>query len=192
MMEGQQVHVIGAGNSAGQAAINLAEYATSVTMIVRGDSLRRSMSDYLVKAIEAKDDIDVLLHTTVSDGHGNGRLEEIVLRDNVTGETRTVRTAALFILIGAQPHTEWLPPSIQRDNRGFILTDEDLPPASPVAPETSRSRPPLLLETSMPGVFAAGDVRHGSVKRVASAVGEGGISIRSVHQYLAEIREPNH
>ena len=192
MMEGQQVHVVGAGNSAGQAAIYLAEYATSVTMIVRGDSLRRSMSDYLVKAIEAKDNIDVLLQTTVSDGHGNGRLEEIVLRDNATGETRTVRTAALFILIGAQPHTEWLPPSIQRDNRGFILTDEDLPPASPVAPETSRSRPPLLLETSMPGVFAAGDVRHGSVKRVASAVGEGGISIRSVHQYLAEIREPNH
>jgi thioredoxin reductase (NADPH) len=188
-MEGQHVYVIGAGNSAGQAAVHLAKYAERVTMIVRGGPLSRSMSDYLVKIVEAEENIDVQLHTTVIGGHGAGRLEGLVLRNSDTGETRPVRAAALFILIGAQPHTDWLPSSIQRDRRGFILTGQDLLPASTVSAEAWQLRPPLLLETSMPGVFAAGDVRHGSVKRVASAVGEGGISIRSVHQYLAYLRE---
>jgi thioredoxin reductase (NADPH) len=188
-MDGQQVYVIGGGNSAGQAAIHLAKHAERVTMIVRSGSLGASMSHYLVKTIEAKGNIDVHLYTEVIDGGGAGQLEELVLRDNTTGHTRAARAAALFVLIGAQPHTDWLPSSIQRDPRGFILTGQNLSPAATGTARTVQQRPPLLLETSMPGVFAAGDVRNGSIKRVASAVGEGGISIRSVHQYLTLVRE---
>ena len=181
-MTGQQVYVIGAGNSAGQAAIHLAKYADRVAMVVRGGGLAASMSDYLVKAIEATENIDVHRHTTVIDAKGTDRLEELVLRDAASGRTRTVPAAALFVLIGAQPHTDWLPAEIHRDDNGFILTGQDLPPPQPGEPGEDTT--PLPLETSMPGVFAAGDVRHGSAKRVASAVGEGSVSIRSVHQYL--------
>ena len=178
-LAGQQVYVVGAGNSAGQAAVNLAKYAHRVTMIVRGDGLGATMSDYLIRTITATDNIDVLPHTTVVDGHGTDRLHDLVLRDATTGQTRTVPAAALFVLIGAHPHTDWLPPSIHRDQHGFVLTGQDLPATHAALP----------LETSRPGVFAAGDVRHGSVKRVASAVGDGAISIRSVHQRLARLRE---
>jgi len=188
-MDGQQVYVVGAGNSAGQAAIHLAKYAERVMMLVRGGALGASMSDYLVRMINAAENIDVRLHTTVIDGHGAGRLEELVLKNSDTGEARTVRAAALFVLIGAQPHTGWLPISIERDERGFVLTGENLTSANASVGRAGQRRPPLLLEASVPGVFAAGDVRHGSVKRIASAVGEGGISIRSVHQYLAHLRE---
>jgi thioredoxin reductase (NADPH) len=188
-MEGQQVYVVGAGNSAGQAAIHLAKHAERVTMIVRGDALGASMSDYLVKMIDTTENIDVRLRTTVIDGAGAGRLQELVLRDSNTGETRTVPAAALFVLIGAEPHTAWLPESIQRDQHGFVLTGTDVVPASTAAAGGGEPRPPLPLETTMPGVFAAGDVRHGSVKRVASAVGDGGVSIRSVHQYLTRVHE---
>ncbi len=183
-MAGQHVFIAGAGNSAGQAAVHLAKYARRVTMIVRGSSLASSMSAYLVKEIETSDNIDVLLHTKIIDGYGGGRLEGLVLENNVSGETQTFDAAALFVLIGATPRTEWLPASILRDKRGFILTGQDL--ASSTAPP---ERSPLVLETSMPGVFAAGDVRHGSVKRVASAVGEGGIAVQSVHQYLTLARK---
>jgi thioredoxin reductase (NADPH) len=158
-------------------------------MVVRGGALSASMSDYLVKLIDAAENIDVRLRTTVVDGHGDGRLEELVLHESSTGETRRVAAAALFVLIGAQPHTAWLPDSIQRDQHGFVLTGNDAVPASTAAAGGGKPRSPLPLETTMPGVFAAGDVRHGSVKRVASAVGEGGVSIRSVHQYLAYLRE---
>jgi thioredoxin reductase (NADPH) len=182
-MAGQHVFVAGAGNSAGQAAVHLARYADQVTMIVRSEGLAASMSDYLVKAIEATENIDVRLHTTVVDGHGTERLDGLVLRDESTGRTQTVPAGALFILIGAKPHTDWLPRDIRRDEKGFILTGQDL--AAGQRGESAPARIPLPLETSMPGVFAAGDVRYGSVKRVASAVGEGGVSIRSVHQYLA-------
>ena len=137
------------------------------------------MSDYLIRTIMAAPNIDVLPHTTVVDGHGTDRLQDLVLRDATTGQTRTVPAAALFVLIGAHPHTDWLPPGIHRDQHGFVLTGQDLPATHAALP----------LETSTPGVFAAGDVRHGSVKRVASAVGDGGISIRSVHQRLARLPE---
>jgi thioredoxin reductase (NADPH) len=187
-MDGQHAYVIGAGNSAGQAAIHLAKYARRVTMLVRGGALAASMSDYLVRTIDTTKNIDVQLQTTVIDGRGAGRLEELVLHHGETGEARTVPAAALFVLIGARPHTDWLPNSIQRDQHGFILTGEDLTPRSDTTSEPGKPRPVLLLETSLPGVFAAGDIRHGSVKRVAAAVGEGGISIRSVHQYLAQLR----
>ena len=187
-MEGQHVHVVGAGNSAGQAAIHMSKHAKRVTILVRGGSLSTSMSEYLVTVIEANPIIDVQLHTAVVDGQGAGRLESLVLRKLNTGETRTVRAAALFVLIGAQPHTQWLPTSIQRDSHGFILTGQDLVIA---AGEERPAHQALALETSLPGVFAAGDVRHGSIKRVASAVGEGGISIQMVHQYLAaQARSP--
>jgi thioredoxin reductase (NADPH) len=178
-LTGQQVYVVGAGNSAGQAAVNLAKYAQRVTMIVRGDGLAATMSDYLIRTITATANIHVLPHTTVVDGHGTDRLQDLILRDATTGQNRTVPAAALFILIGAHPHTDWLPPSIHRDHHGFVLTGPDLPATHAALP----------LETSMPGVFAAGDIRHGSVKRVASAVGDGGISIRSLHQRLARLRE---
>ncbi len=188
-MDGAHVYVVGAGNSAGQAAIHLARHADQVTILVRGGGLGASMSDYLVRLIDAAENIDVQLHTTVIDGHGDGRLEELVLRDSDSGDTRTVPAAALFVLIGAQPHTTWLPENIQRDPHGFILTGTDVIPASTAAAGRGKQRPPLPLETSMPGVFAAGDVRHGSIKRVASAVGDGGLSIRSVHQYLTHLRK---
>ena len=181
-MTGQQLYVVGAGNSAGQAATHLAKYAARVGMVVRGDRLAASMSDYLVQAIEATENIDVHLRTTVIDARGADRLEELVLHDAAAGRTRAVPATALFVLIGAQPRTDWLAAGIHRDGRGFILTGQDLPPIQPAEPRKQAT--PLPLETSMPGVFAAGDVRHGSVKRVASAVGEGSVSIRSVHQYL--------
>jgi thioredoxin reductase (NADPH) len=178
-LTGQDVYVVGAGNSAGQAAVNLAKYAQRVTMIVRRDGLGATMSHYLVRIITATANIHVLPHTSVVDGHGTDRLQNLVLRDAITGQNRTVPAAALFILIGAHPHTDWLPPSVHRDQHGFVLTGPDLPATHAALP----------LETSMPGVFAAGDIRHGSVKRVASAVGDGSISIRSLHQRLSRLRE---
>ncbi|RIK41644.1 MAG: hypothetical protein DCC55_11215 [Chloroflexi bacterium] len=184
-MSGQHVFVAGAGNSAGQAAVNLAKYAARVTMLVRGGSLAASMSDYLVKEIEATEKIEVRVHTQIVDGRGRQRLEELTLQDTAAGTSQRIPATALFVLIGVQPRTGWLPPSIQRDGRGFVLTGADLMATGGSGGADALQRPPLLLETSMPGVFAAGDVRHGSVKRVASAVGEGGMAIQSVHQYLA-------
>ena len=183
-MEGLQVFVAGAGNSAGQAAVHLAKYAQRVTILARGGSLAASMSDYLVKEIGAKTNIDVRLHTKIVDGSGTHRLESLVIQDSSAGTTETLRAAALFVLIGAQPRTDWLPAAILRDARGFLLTGQDLVEDSDPGAEASLQSSPLLLETSMPGVFAAGDVRRGSVKRVAAAVGEGGMAIQSVHQYL--------
>jgi thioredoxin reductase (NADPH) len=179
-MAGRDVYIIGAGNSAGQAALHLARYAASVTMVVRGSGLRASMSDYLVTEITRTGNIQIRPSTEVIDGGGGCSLETLTLRHRGTGAAETVPAAGLFVMIGAEPRTAWLQDSLERDEQGFILTGRDLyrPGGWPL------DRPPLLLETSMPGVFAAGDVRHRSIKRVASAVGEGATAIHLVHDYL--------
>ena len=183
---GQEVYVVGGANSAGQAAVHLSKYASRVTLLVRGDSLEASMSDYLIREIQAADNIRVRLNTRVVGGGGEGRLERLALHDAVSGRTATVDAAALFVFIGAQPRTEWLPKEVARDERGFVLTGEDLLRSGRLPSEWSPERPPMALETSIAGVFAAGDVRHRSVKRVASAVGEGSMAVRFLHRHLAD------
>jgi thioredoxin reductase (NADPH) len=185
-MEGQHVFVVGGGNSAGQAAVHLARWAATVTILVRGDRLAATMSDYLVKEIEALPNATVLAHTEAVDGQGRGHLEALTLRDNRDGATRTVPATALFVMIGAEPRTEWLAGTVERDPQGYVLTGHDLLRDGRPPPGWPLDRPPLLFETSLPGVFAAGDVRHRSVKRVASAVGGGAIVVQLVHEYLAE------
>ena len=186
-LAGRDVFIVGGANSAGQAALHLARYARTVTLVVRADSLRAGMSEYLVRQIEATENIKVRLGCQVVGGGGDGRLEHLVLRDIGSKTEAAVEANALFLLIGAQPNTDWLPPDIERDEHGFVLTGADVSQrrASPL------DRSPFLLETSMPGVFAAGDVRQGAVKRVASAVGEGSIAIQFLHQlFAAEQRQP--
>ena len=182
----QRVFVAGGGNSAGQAALHLADYAEQVAVVVRGDSLTASMSEYLIKEIDATANIEVRVRTEVMGGEGHGRLEALVLQDRATGERRREPAAALFVLIGAQPHTDWLPPVIKRDDWGYVLTGQELLRGGKPPPSWPLERQPMLLETSVPGVFAAGDVRARSVKRVASAVGEGAIAIQLIHDYLAK------
>src|SRR5215208_2711526 len=183
-MKGQEVCVVGGGNSTGQAAWHLSKHARRVTLLVLGESLAAHMSQYLIEEIEATENIQVLLNTQVVDGGGRGRLEHLVLKDRASGLTETVPAAALFVLIGARPHTGWLPEEIMRDERGYVITGNDLLRDGSPPEGWSLVRPPMLMETSVPGVFAAGDVRCGSVKRVASAVGEGSIAIQMVHEYL--------
>jgi len=181
-MRGRKVFVIGGGNSAGQAAMHLSKWAEQVTIVVRAQSLADSMSDYLIREIDAAPNIDVLYRTQVIDGAGTDHLESLVLEDRQTGTRRIVPAGGLFVLIGSQPHTDWLGTSVARDQWGFIFTGSDL--ADDPGASWQADRPPLPHETSLPGVFAAGDVRRGSVKRVASAVGEGAITIPAVHRYL--------
>ena len=183
-MKGQEVYVVGGGNSAGQAARHLSKHARRVTLLVLGESLTAHMSQYLVEEIEATENIQVRLNTQVLDGGGQGRLEHLVLKDRASGLTETFPAAALFVLIGATPHTAWLPEEVMRDERGYIITGNDLLRDGSPPEGWPLERAPMLLETSVPGVFAAGDVRCGSVKRVASAVGEGSIAIQIVHNYL--------
>jgi thioredoxin reductase (NADPH) len=185
-MEGRHVYVVGGGNSAGQAAVHLARWAADVTILVRGDGLAATMSDYLVKEIEALPNLAVSPHTEAVDGHGRGHLEALTLRDNRDGTTRTVPATALFVMIGAEPRTDWLAGTVERDPQGYVLTGHDLLRDGRPPPGWPLDRPPRLFETSLPGVFAAGDVRHRSVKRVASAVGAGAIVVQLVHEYLAE------
>ncbi len=190
-MQGQPVCVVGAGNSAGQAAAHLAKYAASVTMLVRGDSLARSMSDYLITELRQAPNVTVRFCVEVTDAEGNGRLESITVRNRATGATERLRASALFVLIGADPHTDWLKGCVERDPQGYILTGGDLMRDGRLPAGWPLSRPPRLLETSLPGVFAAGDVRCRSIKRVASAVGEGSVAVAILHQYLAELAGEN-
>jgi thioredoxin reductase (NADPH) len=175
----EEVFVVGGGNSAGQAALHLSRYAARVTILVRRDTLAETMSSYLIGEIDAAENIDVRHRTEVAEGFGDGTLEAVTLRDCHSGRTETVPAGALFVLIGAQPHTSWLPDAVHRDRWGYLLTGPDLPPGS-----WPLSRRPLMLETSLPGVFAVGDARSGSTKRVASAVGEGSVVIEQVHQLI--------
>ena len=166
-MRGRHVSVVGGGNSAGQAATHLAKYADEVTLLVRGDSLASSMSDYLIAEIQGLPNVSVRLGVDLLDGDGDGQLEGIVIRDRTTGAIERIPTAALFVMIGAEPRTEWLDGTVERDERGYVLTGDDVDTGA------SPDHTPALLETSVPGLFAAGDVRHASVKRVTTAMGEG-------------------
>jgi thioredoxin reductase (NADPH) len=189
-MDGQDVFVVGAGNSAGQAALNLAKHARSVSLLVRSDSYATSMSSYLVREIESTPGITVRRCTQVVDGGGNGRLERLTLADRARDTVEEVPAAALFIMIGGEPHTQWLPDEVARDAQGYVVTGRDVLEQPGV--QWDGESDPLPHETSMPGVFAAGDVRQGSIKRVASAVGEGATVVRLVHEYLrtAEVGAP--
>jgi thioredoxin reductase (NADPH) len=179
---GLDVHIVGAGNSAGQAALFFATHARTVTVLCRGESLDRSMSRYLIDQVGARSNIDVRFRSEVRAAHGELALEALDVHDAASGETRRVRSDALYIFIGADAETAWLPPEIALDRRGYVLTGADVATAGQWALE----RDPYLLETSVPGVFACGDVRYGPVKRVAAAVGEGSMAIAFVHQYLKE------
>ena len=183
-LTGAEVYVVGGGNSAGQAALHLARYAQRVTVLVRAGTLDAGMSHYLVQAIEASPVIGVRTGTAVVAGGGEGHLESLVLRDLASGGEETVSADALFVLIGSRPRTDWLPAELAKDERGFLLTGEDVTPAWPL------ERNPFALETSMPGVLAVGEVRHGSIKRVAAAVGEGATAVQFVHRLLAEEQRP--
>jgi thioredoxin reductase (NADPH) len=185
-MRGQRVAVVGAGNSAGQAVIYLAKYADQVTLLVRGDSLANSMSDYLTQEIHGLPNIDVYLQTNVVEAIGKTQLEGVVVRDSATGQMTTMPVEAVFIMIGGEPRTEWLEGTIHRDRRGYIVTGIDLMPDGTPPARWPLGRPPFMLETSIPGVFAVGDVRAGSLKRIASSVGEGSVVISFVHQRLQE------
>jgi thioredoxin reductase (NADPH) len=185
---GERVVVVGGANAAGQAALHLARYASQVSMVVRGDNLRLSMSEYLQEHIRETPNVDVQLSTCVVDGGGDQRLERLVLEDLTTGERRTEEAAGLFAMIGAKPSTDWLPDEVVRDEWGFLLTGADV--VATAGDTWPLTRPPLLFETSAPGIFAVGDVRHGSVKRVASAAGEGSVALSQVHEYLEAPAEP--
>ena len=180
-LSGLQVAVVGAGNSAGQAALHLAKYCASVHLLVRGPDLGRRMSAYLVHAVRAHPAIKVHLSTEVVDGGGDGKLEYVVIHDRATGQDEHLRLESLFVMIGARPWTEWLPHEVQRDEHGFVLTGAE----SATSSMWKLDRLPQPHETTVPGVFAIGDVRRGSVKRVASAVGEGSVVVSEVHQFLS-------
>ena len=176
-LRGDHVYVVGGGNSAGQAAVHLARHAASVTIVIRGPSLAASMSDYLVSELHAIDNVAIRASTEVAGAAGDTRLEHLVLRDRGSGVEETVDAGGVFVMIGGTPFTDWLPPDVERDEYGYILTGNDTT-AFPL------ERAPLFLETSVPGVFAVGDARHGSTRRVAPSVGSGAIAIALVHQYL--------
>lgn len=181
--EGEDVYVVGGANSAGQAAMYFSKYARRVVMLVRGDSLAKSMSQYLIDQIDGTDNIEVLTCHSVVEAKGGDRLEKILVQDSQTDEVKTFETNSLFIFIGATPSTDWLEEVVHRDQRGFIYTGPDIPKMVPWPLERDR----FLLETNVPGIFAVGDVRHGSVKRVASGVGEGSICVQFVHRHLAQV-----
>jgi thioredoxin reductase (NADPH) len=183
--KGEDLYIVGGANSAGQAAVHFSQYARSVTMLVRADSLSRSMSHYLIQRIETIPNIKVETHTEVTEVHGDERLSGLTIRHHDTNTTEHRDAGALFIFIGAEPRTDWLDAVVCRDGKGFILTGHNLLQDGKRPPGWTLDRDPALLETNIPGVFAVGDVRYGAVRRVANSVGEGSIVLYFVHQYLA-------
>jgi thioredoxin reductase (NADPH) len=185
----EDVYIIGGANSAGQAAVYFSRYARTVTMLVRGESLDKSMSQYLIDRIHTTPNVKLRLKTTVVEVHGENRLEAITLFDGEKNQKEKSATSALFIFIGAVPHTKWLQDLVKTDGRGFIVTGPDLAHVDGsnghLPAGWKLDRDPFWLESSQPGIFVAGDVRHGSVKRVAAGVGEGATAVQFIHQYLA-------
>jgi thioredoxin reductase (NADPH) len=183
---GQDVYVVGGANSAGQAAVFFSRHAKRVALLIRGESLQSSMSHYLIQQLEAIDNVSVRTHTQVAEVHGDDHLRRLVLRSTLDGGTETVDSGYLFVFIGAAPRTEWLDGVLVRDERGFVCTGPDLIRENQPPPGWPLERDPYYMESSVPGVFVAGDVRSASVKRVASAVGEGAMAVTLVHRYLGE------
>ncbi len=185
--KGEIVYVVGGANSAGQAAMNFSQYADRVVILVRGDSLASTMSQYLIDQIKETPNIQLWTHASVAEVHGETRLEEISVLCSDTDKIERVQASSMFIFIGALPRTDWLAGMVERDDRGFLLTGPDLMPGGERPKGWSLERDPFLLETNVPGIFAVGDVRHGSVKRVASGVGEGSVAVQFIHQYLSKV-----
>ncbi len=183
----EDVYIVGGANSAGQAAMYFSKYANRVVILVRGDSLSKSMSQYLIDQIHATENIVVRTCTTVVKAEGDTHLSSITLEDSNTGQRETVQASSLFIFIGAMPRTDWLNGVVQRDAQGFILAGTDLMHDGKRPKGWRPNRDPFLLESSVPGIFVAGDVRHGSIKRVAAGVGEGSMAVQFVHRYLSEV-----
>jgi thioredoxin reductase (NADPH) len=185
--KGETVYVVGGANSAGQAAINFAQYAEKVVMLVRGDSLAATMSRYLIDQIEKTPNIQVWTHAEVIEVNGDTHLQEISVKCSDTNTVERVSATSMFIYIGASPRTDWLEGTVARDDRGFVLAGPDLLQSGRLPANWNLDRDPFLLESSLPGVFVVGDVRHGSIKRVASAVGEGAIAVQFIHRYMAKV-----
>jgi thioredoxin reductase (NADPH) len=185
--KGEIIYVVGGANSAGQAAMNFAKYAERVVILVRGESLSSTMSQYLIDQIKEMPNIQLWTHASVAEAHGDTHLEEISVLCSDTSKVERVPASAMFIFIGALPRTDWLASAVERDERGFILTGPDLIRDGLRPKGWALDRDPFLLETNVPGVFAVGDVRHGSVKRVASGVGEGSVAVQFIHQYLSKV-----